>query len=74
MTIMDQSPADAGRYEDLPDVSPIGAPLDWKWLRGAKSAARSGLFGALASESIERSDSLRSRRRPPALEAGGKPG
>ena len=37
MTIMDHSPADAGRYDNLPDVSPIGAPLDWKWLRGAKS-------------------------------------
>ena len=27
----------SSNYERLPDVSPIGAPLDWKWLRGAKS-------------------------------------
>src|SRR5262245_59104714 len=24
-------------YPDLPDTSPMGAPLDWAWLRGAKS-------------------------------------
>lgn len=25
------------QYDDLPEQSPIGAPLDWAWLRGAKS-------------------------------------
>ncbi len=24
-------------YDDLPDTSPLGAPLDWAWLRGTKS-------------------------------------
>jgi hypothetical protein len=28
---------DAPRYAHLPDTSPMGAPLDWAWLRGAKS-------------------------------------
>jgi len=27
----------SNNYEDLPDTSPMGAPLDWAWLRGAKS-------------------------------------
>ena len=24
-------------YANLPSTSPLGMPLDWKWLRGAKS-------------------------------------
>jgi hypothetical protein len=27
----------ADKYDSLPDTSPMGAPLDWAWLRGAKS-------------------------------------
>lgn len=28
---------DTRTYDDLPETSPMGAPLDWAWLRGAKS-------------------------------------
>ncbi|MEI7926527.1 MAG: gamma-glutamyl-gamma-aminobutyrate hydrolase family protein [Chloroflexota bacterium] len=35
MTIIDHP--NTTKYDNLPSVSPIGAPLDWKWLRGAKS-------------------------------------
>jgi len=27
----------AARYDELPTVSPLGAPLDWAWLRGVRS-------------------------------------
>ncbi|MDA8366180.1 MAG: ferritin-like domain-containing protein [Actinomycetota bacterium] len=35
MTVTDD--ADRPAYDELPSESPLGAPLDWAWLRGAKS-------------------------------------
>lgn len=29
--------AEVKDYSQLPETSPMGAPLDWAWLRGAKS-------------------------------------
>jgi hypothetical protein len=37
MTMTDRPATGDDRYDSLPSVSPLGAPLDWKWLRGAKS-------------------------------------
>ena len=36
MTLAEHHPKQID-YDNLPTVSPIGAALDWKWLRGAKS-------------------------------------
>ena len=33
----DPSNAAPANYDNLPTVSPLGAPLDWMWLKGAKS-------------------------------------
>jgi len=29
--------AEVRTYDDLPERAPMGAPLDWAWLRGAQS-------------------------------------
>jgi hypothetical protein len=34
---MTDTAAEDVAYPDLPDTSPLGAPLDWAWLRGARS-------------------------------------
>ena len=37
MTVTEPAAASTRDYDSLPSTSPLGAPLDWKWLRGAKS-------------------------------------
>ena len=37
MTALDPRVAPIRDYDTLPTTSPLGAPLDWKWLKGAKS-------------------------------------